>query len=812
MTRSCVRALFLGFLSLLTGIAFSLPASAYQPEAVQPLHWPDSRSIQPKLSGYPNGIRFYGPDRYQTNLATTLALRGSGGFPFSTPNSNSDMANDLSNATGWWGINRCPRAVIVVSGDSPADALAATALSDPTGNSSEPYMRRTAAADPLFDPVGAYKRVDTDYAPVIVTSAARRGATKLSAASRFAVQDLRNGGCTSAREAVIVGGVSAVPVTVEEELLSIGFDAVFRIAGDNRFGTAAAVANSLGTASAATGVTGCNDGSSTDGSTRMTFYNNSVVEWRPSGTDCRLLNRTVVLADGLTGADAIAAGWWTSFWQVPVLLHNGTDVLPSETSEALETLNISNLVILGGEARISETVAQEAAELSGANIWRVAGRDRYETSVKMAERLGGWWGSASSMDTASSMLCFAGSSGSGRASRGWADALGAGAWCAAASGAAANRTPPVRRLGPTAGASPFDTTPPERLSRDAVPVILVRAGSDQLPTSVSDFLAKNFNSNQYWCSSASASAGCANPGFSVFFGGISIISDVLADKISSMVGGNIEGVGFQTKPDVSGVFGTKLALSPVFRELGSGYLQMCSNRGGYSDARWLLMGVGREPMPLTTVDVMAESWYLKDRDDLARVPGTGAPGCVRGSFGGEEKLWIKAVGIDGVASNPVTVGSDPANYLGLSDLITARPAYETSGIDSSLDPNTGGTSLWRFRAYAPPVLVLSNKEEITAIDSEISIILDRGNSINGLAPDTFSASWILELANGYISGTAEGEALYVDGVWKLRGFSDLSAGSATDLRGRGGFKADITVLEPGLADDFLEWQFDTYAW
>ena len=108
--------------------------------------------------------------------------------------------------------------------------------------------------------------------------------------------------------------------------------------------------------------------------------------------------------------------------------------------------------------------------------------------------------------------------------------------------------------------------------------------------------------------------------------------------------------------------------------------------------------------------------------------------------------------------------------------------------------------------------MLSNKEEITAIDSEISIILDRGNSINGLAPDTFSASWILELANGYISGTAEGEALYVDGVWKLRGFSDLSAGSATDLRGRGGFKADITVLAPGLADDFLEWQFDTYTW
>ena len=812
MTRGGARLLLLAFLSLLVGFAFRVPAAAYEPAAVQPSYWPDARSIQPKLLGYPNGIRFYGPDRYQTNLATTLALRGSGGFPFSTSNSNSDMGNDLSNSSGWWGINRCPRAVIVVSGDSPADALAATALSDPTGNSSEPYLRRTAAADPLFDPIGAYKRVDTDYAPVIVTGAARRGATKLSAASRFAVQDLRNGGCASAREAILVGGVSAVPEAVEEELLAMGFDSVFRVAGSNRFETAALVAQALGTASAGTGITGCNDGSSTDGATRMTFYNNSVVEWRPSGTNCRLLNRTVVLADGLTGADAIAAGWWTSFWQVPVLLHNGTDALPFGTSEALQTLNISNLVILGGEARISETVAQEAAELSGATIWRVAGQDRYETSVKMAERLGGWWGSTSSSDTASSMLCFAGSSGSGRGSRGWADALGAGAWCAAASGAAANRTPPARRLGPTFGASPFDVVPPERLSRDAVPVILVRAGSDLLPPPVSNFLEKNFNSNQYWCSSTSASAGCAAPGFSVFFGGTSIISDAIANEVSSIVGGSIEGVGSQTKPDVSGVFGTKLALSPVFRELGSGYLQMCSNRGGYSDARWLLMGVGQESMTLSTVDVMAQSWYLKDADDVARVPGLGSPGCVRGSFGGEEKLWIKAVGLDGLTSNPVTVASDPADYLGLSDLITARPAYETSGIDSSSDPNTGGTSLWRFRAYAPPILVSSNEKEIAAIDSEISITLNRGNSLNGLAPDSFAANWILELANGSISGTAEGEALFIDGVWKLRGFSHLSSGTATELRGRGGFKADITVLEPGLEDDFLEWQFDTYAW
>ena len=31
-----------------------------------------------------------------------------------------------------------------------------------------------------------------------------------------------------------------------------------------------------------------------------------------------------------TGADALAAGWWTSFWQVPVLLHDGSSTLPRD--------------------------------------------------------------------------------------------------------------------------------------------------------------------------------------------------------------------------------------------------------------------------------------------------------------------------------------------------------------------------------------------------------------------------------------------------------------------------------------------------
>ena len=42
-----------------------------------------------------------------------------------------------------------------------------------------------------------------------------------------------------------MGGVSAVPKAVEGELLGMGIDSVYRVAGGNRFGTATAVAQAL---------------------------------------------------------------------------------------------------------------------------------------------------------------------------------------------------------------------------------------------------------------------------------------------------------------------------------------------------------------------------------------------------------------------------------------------------------------------------------------------------------------------------------------------------------------------------------------
>ena len=242
---SLVLVLFLGAAAL----AASAATTELTPGPVSPSQWPRPFDQGPTLEGWPNALRVWGPDRYQTSLATALTMRGLGDFPFNSPNPAPEGANLLERSGPWWGLRICPRSIIVVAGDSPADALAATALSDPTDESTEPYLRRSAAADPLFDPIGGYNRVDTHAAAVLLTRSTRDGAFGLSTSARIAAKDFRSGGCSTARQAIIVGGPAAVPAAVDEELVALGFSEVFRVEGLNRYQTAAKVAIALGTAS-----------------------------------------------------------------------------------------------------------------------------------------------------------------------------------------------------------------------------------------------------------------------------------------------------------------------------------------------------------------------------------------------------------------------------------------------------------------------------------------------------------------------------------------------------------------------------------
>ena len=69
-----------------------------------------------------DALRFLGNDRFETNLAVTLALRGRASFPFTTSDRTSGGASSLGASNTWWGAHSCPKSVIVVAGDNFADA------------------------------------------------------------------------------------------------------------------------------------------------------------------------------------------------------------------------------------------------------------------------------------------------------------------------------------------------------------------------------------------------------------------------------------------------------------------------------------------------------------------------------------------------------------------------------------------------------------------------------------------------------------------------------------------------------------------
>lgn len=785
----------IGCLSGLFVLILAVPVFATSAQSLQPTRWPASTSLKPSIEGWPNALRISGTNRYETSLATSLLMRGSGNFPYGTPDPTSD----------WWGLKTCPRAVIVVAGDSPADALSATSLSDPTGLARKPYLQRVAAGDPLFDPIGGFKRVDTDNAPIILTEAARNRANQLTLSSRYALQDLRTGGCQTAREAIIVGGINAVSKAVESELVSIGYDSVYRVAGANRFSTASAVARAMGTSLSNAADDACTDTSVEDGPAQIAFYSNSVVEYRESSNQCELLSETVVLTDGVTGADAVAAGWWTSFWQVPVLLHDGSSKLPGETSAVLETLQISNLIVLGGISRIPETVVKEAERLSGAKVLRIGGGDRYETSVLMARHLGGWWPSTPSASADGAMLCVAASSGTGSSARGWPDALGAGPWCAAATANGAGA--PNRLLLPYNGDEPLRTNSAKNSGRSAVPIILVPYNSENLPDSVTTFLKESFVSDYRWCSSVTFSSDCFRPGFAVVFGGNKSVSTQYVDLISSILGGLKGTDGKASIPKMNPVFVTELTLNPVYDDVGVGATRICLPRDSYSSARWLVAGRSESSAPVVIFDAALARWYRGDFEGPPRSPGYGRPACIKLSTEAEEPVWAQAVGLDGRASERIEINRSAASKFVLSGALRAVGPTQLAGEPTYFDARTGETSI-TFSERGPSGVFATMQGELTEVrEHSITISIQRGAAYTQNV-DVFEGSWQIETVHGTVIGQISGEARLSNNRWYLAGRSYVTGGSWSNLQGAGGFTATIDVNTTADSDDELIWQVD----
>jgi len=94
---------------------------------------------------------------------------------------------------------------------------------------------------------------------------------------------------------------------------------------------------------------------------------------------------TVILASGNSFADALCAAPLAKLKNAPILLTAGNG-LEADVKAEIQRLGAKNIFIIGGTGVIS--TAEETALSDLASIERIAGVNRYETSVKVAEKLG----------------------------------------------------------------------------------------------------------------------------------------------------------------------------------------------------------------------------------------------------------------------------------------------------------------------------------------------------------------------------------------------------------------------------------------
>lgn len=145
----------------------------------------------------------------------------------------------------------------------------------------------------------------------------------------------------------ILGGIGAVDESIANSIKLLGYNNITRLAGNDRYKTCKAINEQLNVA---------------------------------KGTPVFLVSGEG-FADGLSISSVAAAKGY------PVLL-TSSNTLSKETKETLKKINPSKVYIIGGTGAISNKVKQAViteGSIPKGNIERVSGKDRYETSLKVAK-------------------------------------------------------------------------------------------------------------------------------------------------------------------------------------------------------------------------------------------------------------------------------------------------------------------------------------------------------------------------------------------------------------------------------------------
>ncbi|OBR91254.1 MULTISPECIES: cell wall-binding repeat-containing protein [Clostridium] len=96
---------------------------------------------------------------------------------------------------------------------------------------------------------------------------------------------------------------------------------------------------------------------------------------------------TVVIAQGYGYADALCAAPLAKKNNAPIIL-SSKDSLSGSTIDELKRLKAKNAFVIGGTGSLSDDVTAQLKNIGISNVERLGGADRYETSVKIAQKLG----------------------------------------------------------------------------------------------------------------------------------------------------------------------------------------------------------------------------------------------------------------------------------------------------------------------------------------------------------------------------------------------------------------------------------------
>jgi len=349
-------------------------------------------------------------------------------------------------------------------------------------------------------------------------------------------------------------------------------------------------------------------------------------------------------------------------------------------------------------------------------------------------------------------------------------------------------------------------------SHDAVPVLLTPVGTNALPTAVADLLRGSFDPADPWCSSVQASDACLDPGFTVAFGGTAVLSEAALRQAAQAVSGQTYVVFDDQAPSVAATFWTELDLRPVYGQGGAAEEvtvgRICADRGAFQGVRWFAAYADAAATVFGAEhDLLTSGRYVADPDGVPRSPGDSAPTCLRVPDMPGDLVNAAGVSLSGNAADAGSFDVSDGRRFELSSPIEHRAADDFEGTDTDRDRDDGTLTRISFADDGlDGVLAVSRTEPAGVGGASIDLRIRRG--LAPADPDTFDGAISLTTGLGSVLGTVSGQALFADGVWRLRGQVTLTGGSWNATAGGGGFTADLTANLTDPTDDEIRWQID----